>query len=154
MALIRFRPDLLHDDGAPTSDIVNTHNPRTIAAAARLYALGLSTPADLSAAAGEAFAVEAVGFLSMWKELPSIDGILVDPDSAPVPTEPAALYAVSAALASKATDGNAERVIRYADRLPAEFSVYAVRDAIRRVPSVQQTRAFIEWASKHKDILV
>ena len=40
-----------------------------------------------------------VAFLRLFRELPSIDEILLNPDSAPLPDEPSARIAISTALA-------------------------------------------------------
>jgi len=42
------------------------------------------------------------GFLRMFRELPNIDAILLNPSGEPVPDLPAALYAVASAFAHRA----------------------------------------------------
>ena len=42
----------------------------------------------------------------------------------------------------------------YARKLPAEFSVLMVRDAISHDPEVQNTRAFAQWSADNEDVLV
>jgi len=90
----------------------------------------------------------------VYKSLPNIAAILLDPKSATVPTDPAAVYAVVAALVGKATEDNANRILKYGDRLPIDFNVLLVRDMIRSKPKIQNTKAFINWAGKHQDILL
>jgi len=155
-AFIRFRPALLHDF-KPTPDITNSPNPRTVFAAARLLRLNLDPDLEFEAiagAAGEGFAAELLGFLKIVRTLPSPDAILLDPVNSPVPTDPATLYALSTALAAKASEQNFERITKYGDRLPPEFSVLMVRDSVRHNPDVQQTRAFIDWTSRHSNVMI
>ena len=78
----------------------------------------------------------------------------MNPETAPVPSGPAELYALAGALARKATDQTMERLVRYANRLPAEFSVLLMTDAVTRNPEITSTRAWIEWASAHNDVLI
>ena len=156
VAFIRFRPTLLfafdpqkHDKSFPT--------PRSWEFVSRLIAQDPdpSILFDLVAGAvGEGAAAEFCGFLKIFRSLPNVDSILLAPDKATVPKDPATLYAVCGAIARKATDQNFSRVIQYADRLPAEFSVLLVRDCIRSNAALANTKAFVSWTSKHKDVLL
>jgi hypothetical protein len=154
IAFIRFRPELLMDTEKPSNEIVNRPSPRTVTAMGRLYKLGLDDHETLAGAVGQGLASEYLGFIKVFKDLPSIEGILEDPKDAPVPTEPAALYAVSTALAMKAKKKTAEAIITYAGRLPEEFNVLCVRDTTRQYPKAAETDAFIEWSVEHQDALM
>jgi len=156
IAFIRFRPGLLFD-WKPSADITNSPCPRTVANVGALMDLGL--PGDLeyeafSGAAGEGFAAELIGFLRIFRKLPNPDTVLLNPDKAEVPTDPATLYALCGALARKASENTFDRLVRYAYRLPAEFSVLLIRDSREVDPQVVNTRAFIEWASRNKDVII
>jgi hypothetical protein len=102
---------------------------------------------------GEGAAAELTGFLNVYRQLPSIDNILLNPKKAKVPEEPAALFAVSAALARKSTEANFDRVMQYADRIPKEWAVYCVKDATGRDERLCDTPAFIKWAADNADIM-
>ncbi len=154
IAFVRFRPSLLMDAGTPTNDIVNRPSPRTVTYAGKLYSAGVRSIEALAGAVGQGFATEFIAFLRVWESLPSIDAVLMDPDSAQVPTEPAALYAVATALATRVSKDNAPRVLKYAMRLPEEFGVLTIRDSLRTCPAAAKTRAFIEWATTHQDVLL
>jgi len=104
---------------------------------------------------GEAAAAEYTGFIQIYRDLPDIDGILLDPGRAPVPQEMSTLYALTGALAKKATGSNFDRVVAYLGRLPIEFNIWCVRDALAlKGREVRETRAFVEWASKHGEVLM
>jgi len=103
---------------------------------------------------GEGAATELLGFLKIFRSLPNPDAVLMNPDQADVPTDPATLYAICGALAPKASEQSMDRLVKYANRLPAEFSVLLVRDSIRNDKQVVNTRAYIEWASAHSDVLI
>lgn len=147
IAFIRFRSDLL-DAFEPTKEIVNSPCPRTVAFVGKLQTAGV--PHDLqraafTGAAGEAFSTEYSAFLDIFKDLPNIDKILMAPDTVPVPNEPAVLYAISGALASRITDTTANNAFSYIKRLPPEFSVACVKDTITRNPNIVHTKAHIDW---------
>jgi len=105
-------------------------------------------------AVGDGAAAEFMGFLQVWRGLPSVEGILADPEGAPVPGEPAALYAVSEALAARADWASMPAVMTYLERLPVEFGVLCMRQAVCRSPELVESPAFARWAQNHADILV
>lgn len=165
IAFLRFKPALLHDFN-PSADLTNSPCPRTWASAAKLLALNLPPDIELAAlagAVGEGPAAEFSAFLRMYRALPNLDAMLLNPDSAEIPHAPNVLYAVSAGLASKATESNFGRVARIAERMNApipghkcspngcaghgEFAVLMLRDALKRNGELCQTPEFIRLAS-------
>ncbi len=102
---------------------------------------------------GEGAAAEFMGYLKYYRDLPNLDALLMNPGAAKVPEEPATLYALSTGLATKATQDNMERVVKYALRLPAEFQVLLMKDAIARDNDLTQTKAFNDWAIKNAEVM-
>lgn len=102
---------------------------------------------------GEGCASEFMGYLKYYRNLPNLDALLMNPGKAEVPTEPAVLYALSTGLATKATPDNMERLVKYALRMPAEFQVLLMKDAITRDNALTNTKAFNEWAVKNADVM-
>ena len=84
---------------------------------------------------------------------PNIDAILMNPDKEPVPTDACAQYAVAGALAYAATANNFDCAYRYLKRMPTEFAVFSVRDAMLRTPDLKHTPAFTQWAIEHHSVL-
>ena len=152
IGFVHFRPALL-TSGKATNDIINHPCPRTFANAGRLINSGLTDLETLAGAVGEGCASEMVGFIKVYKQLPNLSAILTDPKNATVPDEPAALYAVVSGLTEKVTEQNFSRVNAYGNRLPQDFSILLVRNCIRKEPKIQNTKAFIEWALLHKNVL-
>lgn len=105
-------------------------------------------------AVGEGAAAEFVGFLRVWRNLPSIDQILLSPGTAAVPTDPATLFAICGSLAKRSTENNFGAVTAYGARLPREFSVVLVTQAVTLHPEIKNVRAFAQWASDNTDVLV
>lgn len=153
IAFLRFRTDLLHAFN-PSADLVNSPSPRTWHSVAKLLALNLSPELEFAAlrgAVGEGAAAEFTAFLRIYRELPNLDCILMDPDSALIPNNPSARYAVAVGLASKVTELNFGRIVRYAERLHeakhGEFGALLIRDAHRRNPKVIETSAWVKMSS-------
>jgi len=156
VAFIRFRPELL-DDFKPTRDMVNSPCPRTVAHIGKLLNTGLAKELEyetFAGAAGEGFAAEFIAFLKAYRNLPNPDLVIMNPEKSEVPAEPSILYAVCGALASKAGENNFTNIIKYANRMPQEFAVALVKDAVNRKSDLVNTKAFIEWASDHSDVLI
>ena len=95
---------------------------------------------------GAGAATEFSGFLRMFRELPNIDAILLNPTQEPVPENAAAQYAVASALARCASDMNFDRICQYLNRMPTEFRVLCVRDATLREPGIRCTAGYTKWA--------
>ncbi len=158
IAFCRFRPELLHSFD-PKKNEKAFPTPRSWAFASQFLGAGLSDDLlfeTISGTVGEGAAAEFIGFLRIFKKLPSIDSILLNPSGADVPSadDPATLYAVVSALARKASEQTFGRLAEYFNRLPDEFSVLAVSDSVKNCPAVTSTRAFIDWAAKHSDVLI
>ena len=148
-----LRPALL-SSGKATADIVNSPCPRTFASAGKMIKAGLDDIECLSGTLGEGCAAELFGFMKVYKSLPNINSIILDPDGTTVPSEPAALYAVVSALVGKITVDNVANILKYGSRLPMEFSVLLVRDGIRACAAIQNTKAFIAWSVQNKSIVL
>ena len=151
LAFLRFRSGYgMLNKFEASADLKNSPIPRTWENAGKLLQLDLPAAVEqqaIAGAVGEGAATELLAFVSMFRQLPSIDAILVDPNAAVIPTQPNILYAVTTALASRATDRNVQRVFRYGERLVeaghGEFATLLVRDVLRRKPELQQTAAFV-----------
>lgn len=157
IAFLRFRPTLLHafdpkrnDKAFPTPRAWETVSKILEASPARELEYEL-----LQGTVGEGAAAEVLGFLRIFRELPDPDQVLMNPDQADIPmNNPGALFALCGAIARKASTANMDRVVRLANRLPAEFSVLLIRDATTRDKALQKTRPYIKWISAHKDVLI
>jgi hypothetical protein len=103
---------------------------------------------------GEGVATEMVAFMRVFREMVSVDQILLDPKAAPVPKEPAACCAISAALAHRMTPNNIDRALIYAERLAKEYEVLVVSLATKRDAALLPTRGFISWASANTDVVL
>lgn len=159
VAFIRFRPDLLNTFEEHCKKKLEGEayaTPRSWHMAANLVAT--KPPFDvmmdmLNGTVGKGPAAEFVGFMQVWHKMPSIDGILIDPQGAQVPDDAATMFAVSAALASRAVPDNMDAITSYISRVPPEFSVLTIKDTQRRNPQCMMTKAFVKWANKNANLL-
>lgn len=154
IAFMRFKPNLLNDP-KPSKEMVNFPCPRTIAAVGKWVNAGFVDAPVIAGCVGDGFATEFLSFLKVWGKLPAFTQIVLNPDTTPVPdmSEPSVMYAISGMLAKNASDSNLEAVCRYASRLPVEFNVLMMKDAIKQHPEIVSTKAFIDWSIKHNNVL-
>jgi hypothetical protein len=152
IAFLRFRPALL---SVFDKDATAFPSPRSWEFVSRILD-SLGTPSSpalehelIAGAVGAGAATELSGFLRMFRELPDVDSILLNPHQAPVPENAAAQYAVASALARCAADTNFDRIHGYLGRLPTEFRVLCVTDAILRDSTLRSTAAYVKFAVEH-----
>ncbi len=105
---------------------------------------------------GEGAGVEFVGFLDYYKKLPDLDDLIKSPDTAPVyEMKDAHLnWAIVCGLFNKAEDKNAGQIIKYAMRLPAEFSVVLMRDCTSNIDGFTECPEFLEWSTMHSKTIL
>ena len=153
VAFIRFKPELLHDYD-PNRD--QNPTPRSWVEGVSDVLGTVPHEAEMECfqgAVGEGAAATFLGFLRIYRKLPNPDAILMNPDHAEVPTDPATLYAITGALAARCTDANFDAITRYGARLPGEFSVLMTSYCLRRNPDLQYSAAYTQWVLKHHDVM-
>lgn len=147
VAFIRFKPDLLSNFD-PNQEINATPRAWTEGVSAALGAIDPTMELTVfSGDVGQGPASEFLAFLKIYRKLPSPDAIIMSPEKAVVPDDLSTLYALCGALSHRTAPDNFGRIMKYIKRIPAEFGVLYVKDAIARCPEIQQSKDFIAWAS-------
>jgi len=154
IAFLRLRPNLLND-----YDPNRRSNP-TQRSWTQLFT---EVPDDLPTSmymwvaagkVGEGAAAEWCAARDMMKKMPSIDVIRMHPTNTEVPQEPAVRYAVATALSMTATPDSFPRDMQFVERLPKEFMMVYLTDAMKLNPELQHTKEFTDWAIKNQDIFM
>lgn len=102
---------------------------------------------------GSAANVEWESFLRTYAAIAGLMAeIMTHPASADVPSEPSLQYAVSSAIARKADFSTWQAVMTYQARLPVEFGIVTVLDAVRRDPRLKATAEYGAWAVANQDV--
>lgn len=158
IAFLRFRPDLFHVF-EPGRDMAQSPSPRTWTFAGKLLGLEVDKATELPMLAGcvgQGAASEFVAFLRIYRELPDLEEVIKEPKKAVIPSEPSALFAVTAGLAALATPENFKSIGVFTERLRVEsnpktgvpngeFGVLLLRDAFRRDPRIGSTPTFTKF---------
>ncbi len=153
---IRFRPALLHDFDAEV-DSRAFPSPRSWEFASQLIKGGVSDELAqelLEGTVGKGAATEFIGFIRIHRELPDMEQVLSNPMEVKLPEDPAVLFATCEMVGKNAASENVGEVMAFANRLPDEFSVLLVREAVRNCSDLTGTAEFASWASRNADVLV
>lgn len=167
---IRYRPTLLNEldttgkDDTTRNQIMQRMKdarafatPRSWEFLSNLLNIGIPASAEYDtygSAVGEGAAAEFIAYMKYQVKMPNLDHILLSPEKAPVPEEPATLYATVTGLATKTTPDNFERVVKYLNRLPIEFAVMAIKDSVTRDNDIADTQAFGDWSLANTNVLL
>lgn len=152
-SFLSMKKDLLNAF-KPEADMTNTPTERNWVAALKFVDSGLPSHIEHALIAGRVgigAAIAFKGFLERFRQMTSIDSILIDPSRAVIPDNPSALSTVAVGLASKATETNFDKICCYAERLEqkalGEYATLLVRDSARHNARVASTKAWIKLMS-------
>lgn len=151
---INFKPELLYNFKADHTDKTFS-SPRTWFFADRLIKQhGLDDEDMFPLLAGElseGVATEFMQFCTIYKSLPTVDEILAGPDWARMPPkeELSTLFALCGIVASALNAKNAPKLMIYILRMPWEFQIVTLADAIKRDSTLRQDSQIRSWAMKH-----
>lgn len=154
-AFIRFRPALIHDMEARKTGMAFP-SPRSWAFADDIAKLNLGTAEELELLKGtvsEGAAVEYLAFMKTARELPSASEILISPDTAPVPTSPAAKHAVVVMLERKAEPKNFKQCMTYVQRLDVEYQTAFMHGITKHKRELCSAKEYVDWCVTNKAML-
>ena len=106
---------------------------------------------------GAGVAAKFMAYCKYWQSLPDIKEILAKPETAPVPTEPDVLYAVSGAIGEhciKAETKVLANALKYTMRLKQEFQMLTMRNLIQfRSKDIHKLPECMTWIRKNQDVI-
>ncbi len=150
IAFLQFNPELFHVHN-PTTELVNSPAPRTWHNAAKIMQAGLDediavASEELAGAIGSAAATQFMKFMTVAHDMPSLEDILMGPETARVPTELSTLWLLTSGLASHVTKKNFKAISTYALRIneadKGDLAAYLIRKCVTRNPELTQTAAY------------
>lgn len=103
---------------------------------------------------GKGVASEFVGYMQNKEQIPQLHEILQDPKGCRLPNEPSAMYAMGGMVAAKAEKDNFGAILEYLGRVPEEYQVVSVQDAIRHNNDLGSTKEFIDWSIKNNGVIL
>ena len=103
---------------------------------------------------GEGAAHSLDAHIKLASDVPDPLDCIKSPESTRIPENASAKYAISCSLARYSKPKNFANVIKYVDRLGAEFSTLLMMESKNITPELIETDAFVEWAMEHSDVLL
>lgn len=158
---LRARPELLHNM-EPGRDVRAFPSPRSWAMLGKR--LNVETAPDFFTIApayvGEGAGREFAAAIDIIADVPTVDAIATNPTGERIPENPAALYAVTGALAMNTKPENFPAFWLYVKRFKErEYTVIYMADMIRKLldtpelEAIKTSPAFIEYATTYSDIV-
>lgn len=154
-AFIRFRPALIHNMEARKTGMAFP-SPRSWAFADDIVKQRLGVTEELEllkGTVGEGAAVEYLAFMKTARELPSSSEILLSPDTAPVPTSPAAKHAVVVMLERRAEPKNFKQCMIYIQRLDVEYQTAFMHGITKHKRELCSAKEYVDWCVTNKAML-
>lgn len=151
VSFLRYRPQLLSDVDASQNAFPT---PRAWEYVSRKLPFMADQFYGVSSLVGDGAAGEYIAFKQIYTEVPDIDDILAKPTTTKVPSGTSVLYAVCGALTARVDPTNFEAIMKYAKRMPPEYQVIVVRDALAKDRSLLQSEPFTKWTQENADVLL
>ena len=153
---VKFKPQSLYTFQADHTDCTYAC-PRTYEFANRLLNIvdtdSPDMPAMLSGIMGEGVARELQGFFKIHAGLLTPAQIQANPEKVQVPTQPSVLYALTGSVAHNMSMSTAEAYMKFVRRLPVEFQMVCLREALRRNLAMQKHEAVQKWVAENAEAL-
>ena len=151
VSFLRYRPQLL-------SDVDSTQNAFPTPRAWDYVNRKLPFMADefygVASLVGDGAAGEYVAFKQIYQDVPDVDDIIAKPTTTKVPTGTSVLYAICGALTARVDAHNFDPIMKYVKRMPPEYQVIVVRDALAKESTLISHNSFTKWTKDNAEVLL
>lgn len=110
--------------------------------------LDWSALAEFAGCIGEGTARDFYSYLQIYQDLVTIDQIKNDPVNANIPYEPQNLFAIAGSIAHHLDSSNLSQLLVYLKRLPIEFQVIAMQNAVKRNIALIENPEIDKWINE------
>lgn len=119
----------------------------------RLWNNGIQDMSSISAAIGKPAAAEFLAFARLASKLPTPDQVWMDPQGAPVPSDPSALYLVASMLAAAVKPERAAAAVTYMNRMPRVYGALLARDMYRKLGAkLSGSKEWVAWFTENQEL--
>ena len=164
IAFLRFRPELLFKFDPTRFNEKAFPTPRTWEKVSRILTTfkKKNLPPDgmffeaVRGCVGEGPAAEFCSYCRLWSKIPTFEEILLDPENIRIPDGLDVQYAIATMISRRVTKDNFPVLKRFIERLEEEMQVLVIKQTLQTSEGryITQTRAFVEWASKHANLIL
>jgi hypothetical protein len=158
IAFIRYRKELIHKFNAdrPTSP-----TPRTWMYVSDIVNIEMTDKVIehqlIAGAVDDGAAAEFVGYLSLFRDLPSAREVFRNPKTIKLPEgekKPAILYALCGLLAREVEADTMPALVQFLGRITQDYAVACLKDVRLRNVKLIQCKAYIDWASANHSVIM
>ena len=108
----------------------------------------------IAGAVGTGPAGEFLAFAKIADKLPDIDNLIANPSSYMPSEDPAVLYALTGAVASRAKESTLENIMKLSKKIPTEFQVVLVKSMLAIDKALFQLQAIQDWVKTNADVVL
>jgi hypothetical protein len=158
-AFLKFKPELLHSFD-PNHDDLTFPCPRTwdgVSKRCLLWggdALEPERKRSIAGVIGVGAAKEFVNFTNVYRSLLTIPQIIQNPTGVAVPNEPSVQHALTSMVGHALNGTNSAPLLDFLTRLPIDFQVVALRQAIGRDRTLMKDQHVSTWLKYNRDEVV
>lgn len=156
-AFVKFMPEELHNFNPNHTDLTFSC-PRTWEMMSDLVApwkkVSMKKLPLFAGTVGVGAARSFMAFCEIYKQIPTIEEILANPQGAPIGNEPSMHHALAGLIGFHMAPTNAKESLIFLDRLGADFQVVALRKAIARDISILQCPEITTWKRENAKELI
>lgn len=102
---------------------------------------------------GVGTAREFIEFAATFGELKTIDEIMANPDTVPMPNRPDLKFAYAGFIANHLTTSNAPVLMKFIERMPSEFQILTLRETVKNNTDIALVPAVMDWIVKVGSVL-
>lgn len=150
-SFVKFKPGMLYTFSPDHTDCTYA-SPRTWEFANRLVKgkqIGIEDIPLLAGTISEGVAREFRTFTEIYSRLPTLNQMMEQATTLPVPQEPSILFALTGSIAHNANNENTGPLMDFVLRLPIEFQVVTLREMVRRSPDLMNHKSVQAWITKN-----
>ena len=108
----------------------------------------------IAGAVGTGPAGEFLAFAKIADKLPDIDNLIANPSSYMPSEDPAVLYALTGAVASRAEESKLENIMKLGKKIPTEFQVVLVKSILAIDKALFNQPTIQSWISDNSDVVL
>ena len=108
----------------------------------------------IAGAVGTGPAGEFLAFAKIADKLPDIDNLIANPSSYMPSEDPAVLYALTGAVASRAEESKLENIMKLGKKIPTEFQVVLVKSILAIDKALFNQPTIQNWISDNSDVVL
>ena len=154
IAFIQYRPNLLNSFSA---DEYAFPTPRSWAFVSKKLAMQPDNDNEVifygvSSLVGDGPAGEFIAFKEIADELPDIDKVIQTPSEYKKNDNPALLYALATAVATRAEDATIKNIMKLASKIPVEFQVILMKGIFSRDANLRKHEDVRSWIKENAHI--